>query len=88
MIGHTAFNIKNLQSALNHMQANPQSFKEGIMGLALLQGLAKQEKDQTISFVLEATPDGKILLNGRDFAPIMQVMKQSKASQIQAPPVQ
>jgi hypothetical protein len=86
MTAHAIFKIMNLQKSLNYMQTNPQTLQDGLIGLTLLQGLAKQEKDEVVNFIMDITPDGKMMLNGKDFAPLVNAFTQAKTRRYEPVP--
>jgi hypothetical protein len=64
--------LTGVDTIIGHLNAAPEDVRSGaVPALAMARGLAKADGDRLV-WELEATPDGKMLVNGNDFSSMMQ----------------
>lgn len=66
--GHGSVSIKGLDDVMRAVQAAPPeaNLKDVVSVIILAKGLAKPGADGTLVWDIDATPDGKVLINGTD----------------------
>jgi hypothetical protein len=79
LTGRLFMNLDNLQTAMTSLQQNPTDMSQiqTFAGLMVLQSFGRQQ-DTATAYVLDLTPDGQILLNGKDLVPIVNILEGKK----------
>lgn len=71
LTGRVTLQLEKIQEAIAKMQQNPAQ-AQGVLGMMLLQGFGTQTGEST-RMVLDMTPDGQLMLNGKDMSPLTRM---------------